>query len=195
MKNTLRELPFSVLGGRKKITAENPQLIKLQKFFKKVVESIEDAPLVLRKIEKRLRTTNRVRQPVKVSMIAQNEKVASGEYVAVVVAKVLDDEEILKMPPMKILALKISKSARAKIEKNGGSVYTLDQFMKVGGSLDKLEFIAQDPNHRQSAKYWGLAPGEKGSTAYPRANNKKCKNKEKRLNVKKPMKFIPEDEE
>jgi large subunit ribosomal protein L18e len=181
---SLRTIPYSATGGRTRIETKNPQLLKLQGFFKKIVDASADAPVVIRKIEKRLRAPKRVRQPVKISMLLQNKQVIDGEKTAVVVAKLLDDDEIMTMPKLNVVALSWSQGAKQKILANGGSLHTIDEFIKVAGSIDKIELVAQDPNHRNAAKHWGAAPGEKNSVAYPYANHK-CQKHERRLRVKK----------
>lgn len=182
-----KTLPFSAKGGAKASKSNNKNLLNLQAFFKKIIDaSVENCPVLIRQIEKKLRTTRRCRPVVKISKIV--EELKDTNKVALVVAKVLDDETILELPALKIVALQWSKSVQKKIEANGGSIYTLDQFVKVAGSLDNLMLIAGDINKRKSAKYWGPAPGEKGSSTYPRTNHK-AKNCEKRLNVKKPVTF------
>lgn len=187
-----KKLPFSAKGGAKASKSQNKHLLQLQSFFKKIIDaSVENCPVIIRQIEKKLRTTNRCRPVVKVSKIV--EDLNGSNKVALIVAKVLDDETILELPAMKVVALSWSKTAQKKIEANGGSIHTLDQFIKVAGSLDNIMLISGDINKRKSAKYWGLAPGEKGSTACPRTNHK-AKNCEKRLNVKKPLKFEEDSE-
>lgn len=185
-------LPFSARGGAKASKSQNKNLLNLQAFFKKIIDTAnENCPILIRQIEKKLRTTRRARPAVKISKIV--EELKESNKVPIVVSKVLDDETIMEFPAMKIVALQWSKSVQKKIEANGGSIHTLDQFIKVAGSLDNAILVSGDINKRKSAKYWGLAPGEKGSTAYPRTNHK-AKNCEKRLNVKKPLTFEDDSE-
>lgn len=185
-------LPFSARGGAKASKSQNKNLLNLQSFFKKIVDTAaENCPILIRQIEKKLRTTRRARPVVKISKIV--EDLAGSNKVPIVVAKVLDDERILEFPAMKIVALQWSKTVQRKIEANGGSIHTLDQFIKVAGSLDSAVLVQGDLNKRNSAKYWGAAPGEKGSNAFPRTNHK-AKNCEKRLNAKKPVKFEEDSE-
>lgn len=187
-----KTMPFSAKGGAKASKSQNKNMLQLQAFFKKIIESsVENCPIIIRQIEKKLRTTRRCRPVVKISKIA--EEIGESKKVAVIVAKVLDDERILKFGPLNIVALSWSKSVQKKIESNGGSISTLDQFIKVAGSLDNMKLISGDINKRKSAKYWGLAPGEKGSTALPRTNGK-SKGGEKRINFKKPLTFESEEE-
>lgn len=187
-----RAVPFSAKGGRKAPKTENKNIIKLSQFFDKIVKaSGENAPVMLMKIAKRLKMSNRNRPVVKLSKIV-TELGNETQKVAVVVAKILDDERVFEIPAIKVVALKWSKSAQEKIEKNGGSISTLDQFIKVGGSLDNLVLMQEDSSKRKASKYFGPAPGEKGSATYPRANHK-IKNKERRINYKKPVSYEDED--
>jgi large subunit ribosomal protein L18e len=186
----LKKLPFSAQGGAKASKSSNKNLLALQAFFKKIIDSsVENCPILIRQIEKKLRTTRRARPVVKISKIVKDmENNTNKSAVPLIVAKVLDDETIMSFPAMHIVALQWSKTVQKKIEMNGGSISTLDQFLKVAGVLDNLVLIAEDPNKRKSAKFWGPPPGEKNSQAYPRCTSK-GKNREKRLNVKKPLEF------
>lgn len=187
-----KKLPYSAKGGAKASKSNNKNLLALQSFFKSIIDaSVENCPVIIRQIEKRLRTTRRARAPVKVSQIVKDME-GKTDKVAILVAKVLDDETILQFPALKIVALQWSKSVQKKIEMNGGAIYTIDQFMKVAGSIDNLVLLAGDSSKRKSAKYWGPAPGEKNSQTYPRCAVK-GKNSEKRLNVKKPLQFEESD--
>jgi large subunit ribosomal protein L18e len=187
-------LPFSARGGAKASKSQNKNLLGLQTFFKKIVDtSAENCPILIRQIEKKLRTTRRCRPVVKISKIVEDLAKESSEKVPIVVAKVLDDERLFELPALKIVALQWSKTAQRKIEANGGSIHTLDQFIKIAGALDSAVLISGDINKRNSAKFWGPAPGEKHSTALPRGN-RKMKNCEKRVNVKKTLVFEQDSE-
>lgn len=187
-----KTLPFSARGGAKASRSQNKNLLALQAFFRKIIDtSAENCPVLVRQIEKKLRTTRRARPVVKISKIV--EELSGSTKVPLIVAKVLDDETIMQFPAMNVVALQWSRTVQRKIEANGGSISTLDQFIKVAGSLDNIMLVAGDPNKRKSARYWGPAPGEKHSQAFPRTN-RKAKNHEKRLNVKKPLTFESDSE-
>lgn len=179
----IAKMPYSAVRGRKEPKSQNKSLRTLHEFFSKIVKaSGENADINLMKIAKRLTMSRMNRPAVKISALAK--ELAGSDKVAVIVAKVLDDERVLTLPAMKIVALQWSKGVQAKIEANGGSIYTLDQFIKVAGSMSNIMLIKGDRTARKASKYFGLAPGEKGSTAYPRVISK-GKNREKRINVKK----------
>jgi len=191
--NLASKFPRSLVGRRTSPTADNNSIKRLHAFFKRIVDaSGENAPIPLLKIAKRLTMSNRNRPAVKISKIVEELKEGENKT-AVVVAKVLDDETLLVMPAVRVVALKWSKSVQRKIENNGGSINTLDQFIKVGGSLDNLVLVHGDPNARKASKYMGAAPGEKKSATYPRIV-RKCRNAEKRIRMKKPVTYEDDSE-
>ncbi|KAI4292191.1 large subunit ribosomal protein L18e [Pancytospora philotis] len=177
------KMPYSAIRGRKEPKSLNMNLRALHSFFSSIVKaSGENADITLMKITKRLTMSRMNRPPVKLSAVAA-ELGESGK-VAVVVGKILDDDEVLTVPAMKIVALQWSKTAKAKIEACGGSIHTLDQFIKVAGRMENIMLIKGDRNARKASKFFGAAPGEKGSATYPRIIGK-GKNREKRVNVRK----------
>ena len=188
MLNTVySKLPHSAKGGRKAPVTENSSIRSLHAFFSRIVSTAGDnAPVMIRKIVKRLATSNRNRPPMKVSKIV--ELVKDNGKVALLVGKVLDDERVMKIPAVTIVALSWSKSVQKKIEACGGSIHTLDQFIKIAGSLENIELVKGDAEARLATKYFGPAPGEKNSTTFPR-QKVKGKNAEKRIKMKKPISF------
>lgn len=175
--------PGSARGGRKEPKSQNGSIKRLHEFFARIVrESGSNANLTLMRVAKRLTTSNRNRPPVKVSKIA--EELGSSGKTALVVAKILDDECVVELPAMKIVALKWSRGAQEKVEEWGGRMYTLDQFLADGRTMNDLMLIQGDPNARKASKFFGPAPGERNSRTCPRQTHK-GKNREKRLNVPK----------
>lgn len=134
--------------------------------------------LDVQRIAARLRMSNTARHPVNVRRLA-SEHEKEPEKILVVVSKVLDDETLFTIPKMKVVCLDISRSARAKIEKFGGEVYTLDCLFEISDSLKDILLVKGDMTARKVYKYFG-ACGIKGSKIYPKSANK-GKNKEKRL--------------
>ncbi len=181
------KIPFSARGGRKTPRSTNNGIQQLHAFFKKIQDaSGENAHLTIRKIVKRLAMSNMNRQPVKISKII--DEVKDSNKIPLIVAKVLDDERLIVIPKMTVIALNWSRSVEKKIKAFGGSIHTLDQFIKVAGTIDNILLIKVDPSTRKATKYFGPAPGEKGSATYPRQISK-GKNKEKRINYKKPITY------
>lgn len=181
------KIPFSARGGRKIPKSTNDSIKQLHAFFKKIeVASGENAHNTIRKIAKRLTMSKKNRQPVKISKIV--ELIKDTDKFPLVVAKVLDDERMLVLPALNIIALSWSKSVEKKIQAAGGSIFTLDQFLRVAGVIDNIMLISGDINARKATKFFGPAPGEKASATYPRQASK-GKNKEKRVNYKKPVTY------
>ncbi|ADM11282.1 60S ribosomal protein L18 [Encephalitozoon intestinalis ATCC 50506] len=173
-------LPSSAVAVRKEPRSKNIYLRALSDFYTKVADNT--SVLAIKKISKRLKMSKSDRRPVKISKIV-SEIGESKDKVAVIVAKVLDDDRIMEIPPLKIIALQWSKGVKEKIERYGGSIGTLDQLFEVCPNMDDIHLISSSKFARRSAKFWGPAPGEKGSTTYPRANQK-CHNREKRVMMK-----------
>lgn len=173
-------LPASAISTRKEPRSKNVYLHALSDFYSKVASNT--SVLAIRKISKRLKMSKADRQPVKISKIVE-ELDGSLDKVAVIVGKVLDDDRMIELPPVRIVALQWSKGVKEKVEKYNGSIVTLDQLFKLCQNMDDICLIAGDKFARKSTKFWGPAPGERNSTTYPRSNQK-CHNREKRIMMK-----------
>jgi large subunit ribosomal protein L18e len=182
--------PSSTISRKGEPRSENSYLRALSAFYTRVADncSIPD----IKRISKRLKMSNNDRQPVRISAIAKSLE-GSIDKVAVVVAKVLDDETMIELPPMKIVALKWSKGVKEKIEKYSGSITTLDQLFKVCPSMENICLLSTSRYARKSAKYWGLPPGQRGSKAFPRVIGRPV-DKEERIMMKGWSKPKTEDE-
>lgn len=174
------KLPPSAVSTKKQTRSKNVYLQALCDFYSRVAENT--SVLALKKIAKRLKMSGSNRQPVKISKVVE-ELNGSLDKVAVIVGKVLDDDRMIELPPVKIIALQWSKGVQEKVEKYNGSIATLDQLFKLVPYMDDICLMEGDRNARKSARFWGPAPGEKGSTTYPRSNQK-CHNREKRIMMK-----------
>lgn len=172
--------PKSTIIKKKKVNSPNPLLQSLADFFIKVAKNSSNDDI--KRIAKRLTMSNKDRPVVRVSEIVK-ELQENSEKVAVVVGKVVDDERLIILPSMRIVALQWSRSVQEKVEKCGGSFFTLDQLFKVAPNIENIVLIQGDRMKRKSARFWGKAPGQKGSTTLPRAN-KKRRGGEKRIKMK-----------
>ncbi|KAM0672534.1 ribosomal protein L18 [Ordospora colligata] len=173
-------LPSSAVTTKKCPNSANVYLKALSRFYSKIARNT--SYLCLKKISKRLTMSKSDRQPVKISKIV-SELEGKQDKVAVVVAKVLDDDKVMILPAMKIVALQWSKEVKEKVEKYGGSIHTLDELFKVCADMDNVCLVSTDKFSRKSAKFWGPAPGERGSKTYPKGNLR-CHNREKRVMMK-----------
>lgn len=82
------------------------------------------------------------------------------EEIMVVVGSVLDDERVVNVRPMRVVALKFSKSARMRITKAGGECLTFDQLALLRPTGTKCVILRGDISRRKTAKCFGI-PGEK----------------------------------
>lgn len=174
------KLPFSAVCTKKRPESKNIHLQALSDFYSKVATNT--SVLAIKKIAKRLKMSKNNRQPVKISQIVKAVN-NNPKTVAVVVAKVLDDDEMIVIPAVKVVALSWSKGVEEKIKEYGGSISTLDQLFKQCPRMEDILLVSTSRFARRSAKFWGPAPGERGSTTYPRANMK-CRNREKRVRMR-----------
>ncbi|KAF7683507.1 60S ribosomal protein L18 [Astathelohania contejeani] len=188
---TIRIKNYKVLNSTRKVPkSRNPELLSLFKLYHKIAKNTGNTDII--KITRRLNMSRNNRHPVSLSAIIKNLEGKDGK-IPVVVAKVLDDERMLEIPAIQLVCLQCSNTARAKVLKFGGEVYTLDQLFKVSPRLDNLELIQGDRTRRKVYKYFGAA-GDKFSTTYPKAKNT-GKNGETRLarNVKRAERKIVDE--
>ena len=102
-------VPYSARGGRKQAISLSSSHLALTNFFEKIAKSSGDkAPIIIRQIVKKLKTSNRNRPVMKITDVI--ESLEDKSKVAMVVAKVLDDERVLSIPKVTVVALKWSKS-------------------------------------------------------------------------------------
>ncbi|EPR78747.1 60S ribosomal protein L18 [Spraguea lophii 42_110] len=146
--------------------------------YKKVCENTENE--IVHKITKRLTMSRTERHPLKLSNIIEQ---ANGKEIVVFVGKVLDDDKILEIPKITIVALKISKQAKEKLTLNGGEFYTLDKLFYISKDLKDVALVKGDKNNRKCTRYFG-ASGDKGSETYPRTR-KGARRGERRIKNKK----------
>jgi ribosomal protein L18E len=102
------------------------------------------------------------RPPVSISRIARQVSKANSAYTdkhtVVTVATVTDDIRLTEVPKLSIAALRFTRSARARIEANGGECLTLDQLAlrKPTGSGTLL--LRGPKNSREAVKHFGMGP-------------------------------------
>ncbi|EJW04176.1 hypothetical protein EDEG_01551 [Edhazardia aedis USNM 41457] len=139
--------------------SKNSELHQLHALFKRISDNAPTNKLFA-KICKKLRTTRTQRHPVKTSqLVLQNP-----EKIQLVLAKVVDSDEIVVMPKINLICLKISQNAKKKIEMFGGKVHKLDEIFNIVDDYNKVEIVCGDPNNRKVCRYFG-APGDKEKPA------------------------------
>ncbi|KRH93636.1 60S ribosomal protein L18 [Pseudoloma neurophilia] len=173
MIKTIHKKQFKLFDTTRKPNSRNPQHVQLFNLFKRISENTQNE--TVHSITKRLTMSRSNRQPVKLSKLVEH----AGKTI-VIIGKVLDDEKLFEIPKLKVLALNFSREAKKKILKFGGEIFFLDQLFTVSNDLSDVILVSGDRTHRKCYKYFG-APGEKGSTAYPRTTNPRNSG-EKRIN-------------
>jgi large subunit ribosomal protein L18e len=140
-------------------------LVKLYRFLARRTDSAFNKVVL-----KRLFMSRVNRPPISLSKIAQEVK-DKPDTIAVVVAKVTDDERLLELPALKVAALKFSKSARARIIKAGGEALTLDQLALRAPKGSNTVLLRGKKNAREAVRHFGI-PGAKTSSVKPYVRSK-----------------------
>lgn len=162
----------------------NPYMKQLFELYKKIALNTDN--LIVHRILGMLITTRSNRQPLKISQLIEqiifSKKVENyKEKKIVFVGKLLNDENLVEIPKMTVICLKISTTLKKRILKAGGEVYTLEKLFKVSPKLEDCVMVKSDRTKRKSYKYFG-ATGEKGSETYPRTISKGRGSGERRIN-------------
>lgn len=102
------------------------------------------------------------RPPVSLSRIVSSVKKGSEEAsvgkTIVVVGTITDDNRLLEVPKMSIAALRFTSSARARIEKAGGEILTLDQLALRSPTGANTILLRGPKNSREAVKHFGFGP-------------------------------------
>jgi len=133
-------------------------LVRLYKFLSRRT----DAPFN-KTVLRRLMMSKINRPPVSLSKIvatAANKHSAEenkGKTV-VVVGTVTDDNRLLELPKLSIAALRFTASARARIEKAGGEVLTIDEVATRSPTGSNTVLLRGARNSREAVKHFGFGP-------------------------------------
>ncbi|KAI9318353.1 60S ribosomal protein L18-B [Dichotomocladium elegans] len=118
---------------------------------------------------KRLFMSRVNRPPVTVSrLVKQNQE---GKTL-VVVGTVTDDSRLLELPKLTVAALRVTKTARARILKAGGEILTLDQLALRSPTGSNTVLIRGAKNSREAVKHFGMGP-HKNKKPYVRSKGRK----------------------
>ncbi|KAJ2608965.1 60S ribosomal protein L18 [Coemansia sp. RSA 1804] len=120
---------------------------------------------------KRLYMSRINRPPISLSRLASLTKNISAKT-AVVVGTITDDDRFEVVPKMSVAALRVTKSARARILNAGGEVLTLDQLALRAPTGSHCVLLRGERNAREAVKHFGAAPGTPKSTAKPYVRSK-----------------------
>ncbi|OIR57355.1 MAG: 60S ribosomal protein L18 [Amphiamblys sp. WSBS2006] len=100
------------------------------------------------------------------------------EEILVVAGPVVDDERLVNIRPMRVVALRFSKTARAKLAKAGGECLTFDQLALLRPTGEKCILFRGNILDRKAAKCFGV-PGRRDG-ARPKCAAKSFKKTEKK---------------
>merc|ERR1711907_615251 len=163
-------------GNRKAPSSENVYirlLVKLYRFLARRTESNFNAVIL-----KRLFMSRHNRPPLSLSKLAKFMRKKEGKM-AVIVGTVTDDVRMLESPKgIKVCALRVTESARARILSNGGEIITFDQLAQLHPTGADCVLLRGPRFARESVRHWaghrGGATGASGNAApYVRSKGRK----------------------
>jgi large subunit ribosomal protein L18e len=117
---------------------------------------------------------SRINQPpLSLSKLIQFMEGKEGR-IAVLVGTITDDVRLMEVPKLRVCALRVTETARARILKAGGEVMTFDQLALVAPTGSGAVLLRGPKNSREAVKHFG-APGVPHSSAKPyvRSNGRK----------------------
>ena len=149
-------------------------LVKLYRFLSSRTKSAFNTTVYKRLLKSRLN-----RAPISVSRIATvvRRKVAWQDAsktkapIAVIVGDVLDDLRLVRLPKMRVCALRFSRAARERITGAGGECLTFDQLALLAPTGKNTFLLRGRRAGREALKYFGAA-GVPGSHAKPRVSSR-----------------------
>ncbi|CAH1764923.1 14380_t:CDS:2, partial [Entrophospora sp. SA101] len=121
-------------------------------------------------ILKRLFMSRVNRPPISISRLIRN-LANKSDKIAVVVGTVTDDNRVLDVPKMSVAALRITKTAKARILKAGGEVLTLDQ-LALRSPIGSNTVLLRGPKSREAIRHFGMGP-HKNAKPYVRSKGRK----------------------
>merc|ERR1712097_234313 len=163
-------------GNRTSPTTENVYirlLVKLYRFLARRTESNFNAVIL-----KRLFMSRHNRPPLSLSKLAKLMRNKEGRM-AVIVGTVTDDVRMLESPKgLRLCALRVTESARARILSNGGEIITFDQLAQLHPTGKDCVLLRGPRFGRESVRHWaghrGGATGAAGNAApYVRSKGRK----------------------
>ncbi|XP_074647501.1 large ribosomal subunit protein eL18-like [Tubulanus polymorphus] len=124
-------------------------------------------------ILKRLFMSKNNRPPLSIArLVRMMKKPGRADKIAVIVGTVTDDVRLMKVPKLKVCALRITEGARARILENGGEIITFDQ-LALRSPKGKNTVLMQGPRKaREAYKHFGRAPGVPHSHSKPLVRSK-----------------------
>ncbi|XP_052780865.1 60S ribosomal protein L18-like [Mya arenaria] len=119
-------------------------------------------------ILRRLFMSKTKRPPLSIARLSRMMKKTSRENkTAVVVGTVTDDLRLLKVPKLKVCALKVTERARGRILKAGGEIVTFDQLALKAPKGQNTVLLQGRRNAREANRHFGRGPGVPHSNTAP----------------------------
>ncbi|KAJ6134304.1 60S ribosomal protein L18 [Penicillium sp. IBT 18751x] len=128
-------------------------LVKLYRFLARRTESNFNKAVLRRLFMSRIN-----RPPVSISRIASNINEAHKGKTVVVIGTVTDDNRLLVVPKLSVAALRVTATARARIEKAGGEILTMDQLALRAPTGANTLLLRGPKNAREAVKHFGFGP-------------------------------------
>jgi len=153
--------------GRSNPSSENSYLRLLVKLFRFLAQ--RTGSKYNKAVLKRLFQSKSVNQPVSTSFLSHALKF-QGEKIAVVVGTVTDDPRRLDLPKINVAALRVTRTARARILKAGGKIFTLDQLALKHPKGENTLLLRGVRHTRKVVRHYGV-PGRVGSKSIPKTTS------------------------
>lgn len=110
------------------------------------------------------------RPPLSLSKLAEFMK-GKEDKLAVIVGTITDDVRLFEVPKLRVCAMRLTETARARILKAGGEIITFDQLAILAPTGKNTVLLRGPKNSREAVKHFG-APGVPGSHAKPFVRSK-----------------------
>uniref|UniRef100_A0A7S2UVJ6 Large ribosomal subunit protein uL15/eL18 domain-containing protein n=1 Tax=Fibrocapsa japonica TaxID=94617 RepID=A0A7S2UVJ6_9STRA len=124
-------------------------LVRLYRFLARRTDS-----KFVKVVLKRLYMSKTNSPPMSISRLTRYMK-GKEDQTAVIVGTVTDDSRLLKLPALKVCALKFTEAARARILKAGGEVLTFDQLALQQPKGAGTVLLRGPKNAREAVRHFG----------------------------------------
>jgi large subunit ribosomal protein L18e len=162
-------------GGRNKKTKRTAPksgnvylklLVKLYRFLVRRTEAPFNAVIL-----KRLFMSKINRPPLSMSRLVKY-MAGKEDKIAVLVGTITDDIRQFEVPALKVVALRFTETARARILKAGGECLTFDQLALRAPTGANTVLLRGPKNAREAVKHFGRAPGVPQTNTKPYVRSK-----------------------
>jgi len=140
-------------------------LVKLYRFLARRTGAGFNAVILKRLFQSKIN-----RPPLSLSRLVRYMK-GKEDKVAVLVGTITDDNRLYELPKLKICALRVTETARARITRAGGEVITFDQLALRAPTGSNTVLLRGPKNAREAVRHFG-APGVPHSTVKPKVRSK-----------------------